>query len=121
MQQAEPGNARTVFVAQADYHKDLSDAKRFGALRAVFTNVRKPYDTADLLRKARRALSAYTHGDYLLLLGDPALSAVCLSVICEREGSVNLLSWDRNSFSYVPQTWHFDEFPEDEESPTADD
>jgi hypothetical protein len=117
--QHEPGNARTVFVTQADYTKDLSDARRYGELRAVFANVRKPYDTPELLRKARKVLAAYQPGDYLLLLGDPALSAVCLAVICEREGAVNLLSWDRNSFSYVPQNWNFDKFPE--EPQTADD
>lgn len=110
-----------MFVTQADYTKDLSDAKRFGALKAVFAGVRKPYDTDELLRKARRVLAGYQPGDYLLLMGDPALSSVCMSVACEREGVINLLSWDRNSFSYVPQTWNFNKFPEDEESRMADD
>ena len=45
----EHGNQRTVYVVQVDNNKDLSDAKKYGALRAVFGNPRKPYDTASML------------------------------------------------------------------------
>lgn len=106
--QHEAGNTRTVYVVQVDNNKDLSDAKRYGALRAVFANPRKPYDTADLLGKARRVLSNWESGDYLLMLGDPALCAVCMSVVSEHTNVVNLLSWDRNTFMYLPQRWDFD-------------
>jgi hypothetical protein len=106
--QHEPGNTRTVYVVQVDNNKDMSDAKQYGALRAVFTNPRKPYDTEALLGKARRVLSNWESGDYLLMLGDPALCAVCMAVVAEQHSVVNLLSWDRNTFQYLPHRWDFD-------------
>lgn len=110
-------NSRTVYVVQVDNSKDLSDAKRFGALRAVFGNPRKPYDTARMIGQARKVLSAYTPGDYLLMVGDPALCAVCASIVGEFCGELRILSWDRNTFQYMPQDWDFSV----EESTTAED
>lgn len=103
----EPGNSRTVYVVQVDNHKDISDAKRYGQLRAVFGNPRKPYDTDAMISKARRVLDNWLPGDYLLMIGDPALCAVCMAIVAEREGIINVLSWDRNTFQYVAQRWDF--------------
>ena len=97
------GNARTVFVVQVDNSKDLSDAKRYGVLRAVFGNPRKPYITERMIGKARHVLSAFQPGDYLLMIGDPTLCAVCMTVAAENTDLINVLSWDRNSFQYLPQ------------------
>jgi hypothetical protein len=102
-------NDRTVYVVQVDNTKDLSDAKRYGALRAVFGNPRKPYDTATMIAKARNVLQNYREGDYLLIIGDPSLAAVCMTVIAEYEGLINILSWDRNTFQYLPLCWDFDQ------------
>lgn len=109
----EPGNSRTVFVVQVDNSKDLSDAKKYGSLRAVFGKPRKPYDTLAMLSKARRVLSDWQSGDYLLMIGDPALCAVCMAVASEQGDVINLLSWDRDSFQYVPQRWDFGQTSED--------
>jgi len=106
--QNEPGNTRTVFVVQVDHTKDLSNARNYGSLRAVFTNPRKPYNTPALLASARRVLSFWEPGDHLLLLGDPALCAVCMALISEHHDVINLLSWDRNTFQYLAQRWDFD-------------
>ena len=97
-----------VYVVQVDNNKDLSDAKRFGSLRAVFGNPRKPYNTDSMIDKARHILEDWVDGDYLLMIGDPVLCAVCMSIVCEFEARVNLLSWDRNTFQYIPQCWNFD-------------
>jgi hypothetical protein len=48
-------------------------------------------------------------GDYLLMIGDPTLCAVCMSIITEDNGVVNVLSWDRNTFQYLPLEWDFDQ------------
>ena len=98
-------NQKTVFVVQVDNNKDLSDAKRYGALRAVFGNPKKPYNTPNMVSKARRVLKDWRAGDYLLMIGDPTLCGVCMSIITELDDTVNVLSWDRNSFEYVPQHW----------------
>ena len=60
----------TVYVIQND-NKDLSDAKRYGELEAVFFNPRKPYDTNFLLDMAHKVLSKITKYDYILMVGDP--------------------------------------------------
>lgn len=97
----------TVFVVQSDTSKDFSDARRFGTLRAVFGRPRKPYDTGALITKARRVLSEWKPKDHLLVVGDPTLCAVCMSIISEDYDIVNILSWDRDAFQYVPQEWDF--------------
>ena len=100
-------NSKTVFVVQVDKTKDLSDAKRYGNLRAVFGKPRKPYNTAAMINKARRVLCAWQPGDHLLMVGDPTLCAVCMTVISEREDVINVLSWDRDQFEYISQRWDF--------------
>lgn len=105
----EHGNSKTVYVVQIDNNKDLSDAKKYGQLRAIFGKPRKPYNTAMMLNKARRVLQDFQSGDYLLMIGDPALCAVCMSVASEQEAVINLLSWDRDLFQYVPQQWNLNQ------------
>ena len=107
------GNSRTVYVVQVDNSKDLSDAKQYGALRAVFGAPRKPYDTRAMIAKARHVLSAWQPGDYLLMIGDPTLCAVSMAAVAEEHDVVNVLSWDRNSFQYIPQRWDFGDYVED--------
>jgi hypothetical protein len=118
----EHGNQRTVYVVQVDHSKDLSDAKKYGALRAVFGNPRKPYDTTSMVAKARRVMSEWQSGDHLLMVGDPTLCAVCMAVASEQNDIINVLSWDRNSFSYLPQRWDFGQMGLDyEDFEAADD
>lgn len=109
MNELEQGNARTVFVVHADSSsKDLSEARKFGKLRAVFDNPRKPYDTFRLISQARFVLQNFEDGDYLLMIGDPVLCSVAMSVLLESRGNVNVLSWDRRYFTYAKQEWDFD-------------
>jgi len=108
MSDLEPGNCRTVFVVNSDESKDLSEARKFGKLRAVFDNPRKPYDTNRLMSKARFILQNFEEGDSILMIGDPALCAVTMAIVSEQHGKVNTLSWDRRHFTYVKQEWNFD-------------
>lgn len=103
----QPGNTCTVYVVQVDNNKDLSDAKRYGQLRAVFGKPRKPYDTASMVARARRILNDWVPGDHLLMIGDPTLCAVCMTVASEKQDIINVLSWDRDTFQYLPQQWDF--------------
>jgi len=118
----QPGNARTVFVVQVDNSKDLSDARRFGQLRAVFSRPRKPYNTRMMIQKARRVLSEWEPGDYLLMVGDPSLCAVCAAIASEQDDKINLLSWDRELFQYITHQWDFGQDAEGfDDFATADD
>lgn len=126
MQPPELGNSRTVYVVQVDHHKDMSDARRYGQLRAVFGSPRKPYDTARLLQRGRAALADYQPGDYVLMMGDPALCGVGVALAAERCSVVHVLSWDRNTFRYVPQRWDFETsntlpMADEDDFPPADD
>ena len=104
----EIGNTCTVFVVTVDDSKDLTDAKRYGRLRGVFTRQRRPYNTIRLIQQARDTLSAFQPGDSLLMVGDPTLCAVCLSIVLEHHGRVQILQWDKLAFGYTAQTWDFD-------------
>jgi hypothetical protein len=116
------GNTRTVFVVQVDNSKDLSDARRFGQLRAVFSRPRKPYNTRMMIAKARRVLSEWEPGDYLLMVGDPSLCAICAALVTEQDYKLNLLSWDRELFQYITHQWDFGQNAEDyDDFATADD
>ena len=104
----ENGNSRTVFVVCVDNAKDVSDAKRFGKLRGIFSNMRKPYNTMGMIRHARSILKDWRQGDYLLFMGDPVLCAVAMIVVAEYDDVVNVLQWDRLGYQYVPESWNFD-------------
>ena len=118
----QPGNIRTVFVVQVDNSKDLSDARRFGQLRAIFSRPRKPYNTRMMIAKARRVLSEWEPGDYLLMVGDPSLCAICAALVTEQDYKLNLLSWDRELFQYITHQWDFGQGAEDyDDFATADD
>jgi hypothetical protein len=103
----DPGNARTVFVVVVDDSKDLTHAKTFGKLRGVFAHQRKPYNTYKMIEHARGVLNEWQSGDYLLLMGDPALCAVAMSLVLENDYKVNVLKWDRLLFEYIPECWDF--------------
>lgn len=115
-------NTQTVFVVQVDNNKDLSDARRYGQLKGVFGKPRKPYDKPAMISKARRILEDWRPGDYLLMIGDPTLCAVCMTIIGEQEDIINVLSWDRDSFQYIAQKWDFGQLGMDfDDFETADD
>ena len=112
----EKGNTKTVYVVYADKRKDFSAAEKFGELKDVFSSVGRSYNSDALISQARRVLSNWQEGDYLLLVGDPALCAICTAVVLEYDpfGQINMLRWNRDSFEYVPLYCNFDYLPEDE-------
>lgn len=104
----QPDNMKTVYVVVVDDNKDMSDARRFGRLQAVFSRAYKPYIIPKIIASARKALVDFQPDDYLLMVGDPVLGALCMSLIIEKHGVINTLQWDRMRFEYVPQRWDLD-------------
>jgi hypothetical protein len=102
-----PGNSKNVFVVYADERKNMKDAERFGRLRDVFSSVGRNYNTPRMIEHARRTFEDWQEGDYLLLVGDPALCGLCMALVSERDDVINTLSWDRNDFQYVVRRWDF--------------
>jgi len=100
-------NQRTVFIAHANDRINTSAAEKYGKLRDVFSSVGPRYNTQKMIEYARHVLSNWQEGDYLLMIGDPSLCSVCMTVISEFDDVINVLSWDRNEFQYVTRRWDF--------------
>ena len=100
-------NKRTVWITYNDRRKDMSNADRYGELKDVFSSIGKEYNGDKLIAHARSVLKNWQPGDYLLVVGDPALVGLCMVVISEMDEEVNLLRWDRNNFEYAPLTFNF--------------
>jgi hypothetical protein len=101
------GNQNTVYVVQYDGRKDFSSARKYGQLRAVFNNVRKPYETDALIKMARERMQDMRDGDKILVVGDPTLCGLCMAVAAEMVCTVEVLSWDRMKFDYDLCKWDF--------------
>jgi len=101
------GNKQTCWVVYNDTRKNMNAAEKFGVLKDVFSSVGKNYNGDKLIEHARRVLSNWQPGDYLLLVGDPALCGICMSVALEYDDEINILRWDRNNFDYVPLKLNF--------------
>jgi hypothetical protein len=98
-----------VWIAYNDRRKDFSKAEDYGELRDVFSSVGKNYNPDVLIEHARTVLSKAEKGDYLLVVGDPSLVAICTVAMSEvLEGEVKLLRWDRNNMTYYPLELDFD-------------
>lgn len=99
-----------VYVAQYITDKDLSDAKRYGELRAVFV---KPLwnndNTHEALTRARENMKDYRDGDYILMIGDPILCGAAMVIALEYSETekLQLLRWDRKTFSYNVLSFDF--------------
>lgn len=100
-------NKRTVWVTYNDRRKNMSNAEKFGELKDVFSSIGKEYNPDKLIQHARTVLKNWQPGDYLLVVGDPALVGICMVVISEIDDEINLLKWDRINFEYIPMTLNF--------------
>jgi len=89
-----------VWVVDNSLNKTIKDAVRFGTIEHVFTDV--SVDNIDLVEYARDVLKDFRENDYLCLIGDPKLAAVCVGVIAQnRPGEeLRLLQFDSRTFRY---------------------
>lgn len=101
-------NQKNVFIVYNDTRKDFSAAEKYGQLRDIYSSLGRQYNGDKLIEHARRVLRNWQPGDYLLMVGDPTLCAICMSVILEKEGEIDVLRWDRNQFEYAPLKLNFD-------------
>ena len=89
-----------VWVVDNSLNKTIKDAVRFGTIEHVFTDVN--IDNIDLVEYARDVLKDFRESDYLCLIGDPKLAAICVGVIAQnRPGEeLRLLQFDSRTFRY---------------------
>ena len=102
-------NEATVWVVMYDPAKDLSDAKQYGELRAVFVKPIYGDNGFDPVAAARSAMKDYQDGDYLLMIGDPMACGIVMEIALDYSDSqrLNVLRWDRRSMSYRPSQLNF--------------
>lgn len=108
----DPNNPSCVYVVMNDNRKDLTDAERYGQLKDVFSSVGRVYNTPRMIEHARRVLSKWKDGDSLLVIGDPTLCGVCMSIVLENHDHIDILRWDRDNMQYVKQAWDFGVYDE---------
>ena len=99
---------RTVWVVFNDRRKDFSKAEEYGQLKDVFSSLGRTYNPTALVSHARYVADQFQEGDYLLVVGDPALVGICMSALFERWETVTLLRWDRDNMKYEPLEVTFD-------------
>jgi hypothetical protein len=92
--------APVCWIVDNSLNKTIKDAARFGVLEHVFTDV--DVNSVDLVEHAREVLKDFNEGDYLCLIGNPLLSAVCMGVIAQNNPGILLkvLQFDSRAFRY---------------------
>ena len=104
----------TVYVVYNDTRKNMKAAEKFGVLKDIFSSVGRIYNGDKLIEHARRVLADWQPGDYLLMVGDPSLCAICTAVALEMDEEITVLRWDRTNFEYIPLQLNFSYVEEDQ-------
>ena len=91
----------TVYIPQVmDYN--VRSAEKFGDLKIMLPD-RKQMILASgpLTFELQKHLKDFNDNDYLLLIGDPAIIAVCGAIAAKNNGGrFKVLKWDRNEKRY---------------------
>ena len=61
-----------------------------------------PWSMDKLLPELREKLQHFDDGDYLLLVGNPALIGVVVAVASEYNGKIQMLQWHGREKRYIP-------------------
>jgi len=88
----------TVYVVMDSPGKNLLPAREYGNLHVMLTGKE---NNQQAIVKLEHALRDIRPDDYLLLIGNPVFIALASHIaftLCD--GRVNLLVWDRESYSY---------------------
>lgn len=102
----------TVFITQSPMrrnvhdqlvHKfDLAPARQYGDLQILLPAGPVLLEPMHQIRELRRNLARFTHGDFLLCLGDPVVIAAASAIVSGLTGGlIPLLVWDRHQKSYL--------------------
>lgn len=89
-----------VFVSHDTGNVSLFAAKRFGDIVTCVEGhvINEDYDIAH--KEIIKKISTASSGDYLLLLGSPALMALAAAEMSKRVEYMRILSWDKRRQGY---------------------
>jgi len=81
---------------------DVSSAKVYGDLYEILSPTASPFRPSAVLPDIKRELSFFADDDYLLLIGNPVLIGICLSVAAQANGGrVKVLQWSGKESKYI--------------------
>jgi len=104
-----------VWIVQNDIRKDFTPAEAYGTLAEIFYGTSDVAEPDKIVEHARRSIRNWEPGDYLLMVGDPSLCALCLAIALEFDptGRVTLLRWDRikRAYSVLPLDFNANSAP----------
>ena len=88
---------------QNDIRKDFTPAETYGTLAEIFYGTSDVTEPDKLVEHARRSMRNWEPGDYLLMVGDPSLCALCAIIAQETDPTnrITLLRWDRIKRAYT--------------------
>ena len=91
----------TVYVLQ-EMGRNIRSAEKFGDLKVLLPdNKQMILASGPITFKLKQELKDFSDNDYLLLIGDPAIIAVCGAIAAEVNGGrFKVLKWDRNDKRY---------------------
>ena len=91
----------TVYVLQ-EMGRNIRSAEKFGDLKVLLPdNKQIVLSSGPLTHKLMKELKDFNDNDYLLLIGDPAIIAVCGAIAADVNGGrFKVLKWDRNDKRY---------------------
>jgi hypothetical protein len=92
---------------QADKRRDYSAAEEYGEAKEVFSSISRGFDPSAAIEHARRVLKNLQADDFLVMAGDPALCAICVTVAAEYLGFCNILRWDKQKLNYSTMLLQF--------------
>jgi len=97
----------TAWIVQVDRRRDYSAAGEYGEMKEIFSSINRAFDPKAAIEHARRVLKGMQQGDYIVMAGDPALCAICVTVAAEYFGSCEILRWDNQKLNYSTMLLQF--------------
>ena len=98
----------TAWLVQADRRRDYSAAEQFGEVKEIFSSINRDFDPKAAIEHARRVLIKMQPEDYIVMAGDPALCAICVTVAAEYHGSCRVLNWNKVKLNYSEKILAFE-------------
>ena len=94
-----------VYVVQEDPKKNLAPAMKFGEVVIICPYGQVSFDPSEAVELIADKLDTFSDEDYLLLVGDPTLIAICSAMTgLYTNGKFKVLKWDRQERIYYPIT-----------------
>lgn len=92
-----------VWIPQDSGRLDLSPALRYGTM-VSFSRADCPITrVAEIVYLVNEWMETFNPDtDYLMLIGDPVLIAICANNVAQRFKSFSVLKWNRQTREYIP-------------------